>query len=296
MPPRAPDLELTEPAPERKLAAGLYVVATPIGNLGDITRRASAILADADAVICEDSRVTSVLLRHLHIRRPMLAYHEHNAERMRPQLLERLAAGEALALVSDAGTPAISDPGFKLVREAVEKGIAVIPIPGPTALAAALVGAGLPTDRFFFQGFLPPRSAARRTILAELAPIRATLVFYEAPQRVAEMLADCAAVLGDRPAAVCRELTKLHEEFRRDRLQALASALAEREPRGEIVVVVGPPEEGIAELDPSQLDAALVEALETLRPRAAAARVAEATGRPVNELYARAIALKGHGA
>jgi 16S rRNA (cytidine1402-2'-O)-methyltransferase len=285
--------EASQTAASRKLAPGLYLVATPIGNLEDVTRRAERVLATADLVVCEDRRVTSRLLRHLGLRRPLDLYHEHNAERARPGLLARLQAGQSVALVSDAGTPAISDPGHKLVREAVALGLAVHPVPGPSAPVAALVASGLPTDRFLFQGFLPPRSAGRRRVLAELASIPATLVLFESPQRLAGALADAACVLGARRrAVVARELTKLHEEHRRGTLAELAAIYAASgPPRGEIVVVVAPPEESPAVQDDGAVDALLSEALRSGKPRAAAGAVAAVTGRTANELYRRALAL-----
>jgi 16S rRNA (cytidine1402-2'-O)-methyltransferase len=285
--------EATQTAATRKLAPGLYLVATPIGNLEDITRRAERVLAAADLVVCEDRRVTSRLLRHLGLKRPLGLYHEHNAERARPGLLARLRAGQSLALVSDAGTPAISDPGHKLVREAVALGLAVHPIPGPSAPVAALVASGLPTDRFLFQGFLPPRPAGRRRVLAELAAIPATLVLFESPRRLAGTLADGASILGAaRRAVVARELTKLHEELRRGTLADLAAVYAAGEPpRGEIVVVVAPPEAAPTVQDDATVDDLLREALRSGKPRAAAGVVAAATGRTANELYRRAVAL-----
>jgi 16S rRNA (cytidine1402-2'-O)-methyltransferase len=277
---------------EGKLAAGLYLVATPIGNLEDLTRRAERVLKDADLVVCEDRRVTSRLMTHLGLRRPLALYHEHNAAIARPPLLARLLAGEAVALVSDAGTPAVSDPGYKLVRAAIDQGSAVIPVPGPSAVLSALIASGLPTDRFLFQGFLPPRSAARRKILAELAQVPATLVLFESPQRLAELFADAAAVLGARPAAVARELTKLHEEHRRGTLAELAAHyLADGPPRGEAVVVIGPPAGGAGGPGDTEVDLLLRTALLADKPRRAAADVAAATGRSANELYRRALSL-----
>jgi len=271
---------------------GLHVVATPIGNLKDISFRALATLASADAVIAEDTRVTRVLLAHYGIATPLVTYHEHNAAVMRPHLLARLEAGAALALVSDAGTPLVSDPGFKLVAEAVEKGIAVIPVPGPSAVLAALVVAGLPTDRFFFEGFLPPRSAARRQRIAELATVPGTLVFFESPRRVAGVVEDLAAVLGDRPAAMARELTKHFETVRRGSLPDLAAALAAEEPpKGEIVLLVGPPGSGAVEATADGLDDRLLRALETLSVKDAAAVVSAETGQPRRKVYARAVEL-----
>jgi 16S rRNA (cytidine1402-2'-O)-methyltransferase len=272
---------------------GLHVVATPIGNLGDISFRALATLAAADAVIAEDTRVTKVLLAHYGISTPMVAYHEHNATIMRPHLLARLASGAALALVSDAGTPLVSDPGFKLVTEAVASNIAVTSIPGASAVLAALVVAGLPTDRFFFEGFLPGKSAARRQRIAELATIPGTLVFFESPRRVAETLVDLTAVLGpSREAAMARELTKHFETVRRGKLSELAEALAnEPAPRGEIVLLVGPPDSGAAVLLQADLDDLIGKALETYSVKDAAALVSAETGQPRRKVYARALEL-----
>jgi 16S rRNA (cytidine1402-2'-O)-methyltransferase len=273
---------------------GLYLVATPIGNLSDITLRALETLAGADLVACEDSRVTRKLMDRFLITTPLTPYHEHNAQSARPKLLEQLERGAAIALVSDAGTPLISDPGFKLVREALAQGTPVFPIPGPSAVLAALVSSGLPTDRFLFAGFLPPREAARRRALEGLASVPATLVLFEAPGRLASLLGDAAAVLGPRPAAVARELTKLHEELRRGTLPELAAAYAaaERPPRGELVLVVGPPEAGTREeADPAAVDGLLRAALRGLKPRKAAGEVAATTGRSANELYRRALEL-----
>jgi 16S rRNA (cytidine1402-2'-O)-methyltransferase len=275
------------------IAAGLHVVATPIGNLRDITLRAIATLAAADAVIAEDTRVSHHLLAHYGVTTPLVAYHEHNAAVMRPHLLARLAQGAALALISDAGTPLVSDPGYKLVAEALAAGIAVTSVPGPSAVLAALVVAGLPTDRFFFEGFLPPRSAARRTRINELAFVPATLVFFESPRRLAEMLADLAAELGDRPAAVARELTKLYETTRRGTLAELAALFGEEPPpKGEIVVLVGPPAL-VAPVAEQELDRLLQGALENLSVKDAAAAVSAQTGAPRRQVYARALTLAG---
>jgi 16S rRNA (cytidine1402-2'-O)-methyltransferase len=271
------------------------VVATPIGNAGDISARALQVLAGADAVACEDTRVTAKLLAVHGIRVSLVAYHEHNAERMRPVLLDRLARGEAIAQVSDAGTPLISDPGYKLVRAAIDAGIAVTGIPGPSAPISALVVSGLPTDRFFFVGFLPPRSSARKTALSEIVSVQATLVFLEAKQRVAAALADMAAVLGARPAAVARELTKMFEEVRRGSLAELAEQYAaEDPPLGEITIVVGPPEARTvdAATEGAALDARLHEALAESSLSDAVARVAAELGLPRRSVYARALVLK----
>ncbi len=279
------------PAPP--LAAGLYVVATPIGNLGDVTLRALSVLAAADAILAEDTRVSRTLLARYGLKTPLSPYHEHNAAEARPRALRRIAEGQALALISDAGTPLVSDPGFKLVAEAVTSGLAVTAAPGASAALTALCVAGLPTDRFFFEGFLPPRSAARRERINALAAVPGTLVIYEAPSRLAETLRDLAAELGPRPAAVARELTKLHEEVRRGRLDALAAEFADGEaPRGELVVVVGPPQMREA-VDGAALDREIVEALLSLSVKDAAAAVAAKHGLPRRQIYARALAIAG---
>jgi 16S rRNA (cytidine1402-2'-O)-methyltransferase len=286
-------LEASASSAARKPAPGLYVVATPIGNLEDLSRRAERILATVDLVLCEDTRLTGRLLQHLARRPPLLRYDEHTGAKVRPQVLARLQEGAAVALVSDAGTPLVSDPGFKLVRAAGEAGITVIAIPGPSAVLAALSIAGLPTDRFLFQGFLPTKAGPRAQVLRELAAVPASLVVFEAPQRLASFLTEAAAALGPRAAAVARELTKMHEEVRRDRLDRLAAHyVAAGPPRGEIVVVIGPPE-AAPELDPAAVEAALVDAMARQKPRAAAAEVAAATGLPANLLYQRALALRG---
>lgn len=278
-----------EAEPIRK---GLHVVATPIGNLGDISLRALGTLAAADAVIAEDTRVTKTLLAHYGIATPLVAYHEHNAAVMRPHLIARLEAGAALALVSDAGTPLVSDPGFKLVTEALARNIEVVSVPGASAVLAGLVVAGLPTDRFFFEGFLPVKSGPRRQRIAELAAVPGTLVFFESPRRLAESLADLATVLGPREAAVARELTKYFETVRRGRLPDLVSAFsAEAPPKGEIVVVIGPPGAEAAQAAAETVDARLVTALETLSVKDAAAVVSAETGEPRRRVYARALEL-----
>ena len=272
---------------------GLHIVATPIGNLGDITLRALATLAAADAILAEDTRVSSRLTSRYEIATPLVAYHEHNAERSRPKILARLAQGEALALISDAGTPLISDPGYKLVAEAVAAGISVRSLPGASAALVALTLSGLPTDRFFFEGFLPAKSAARRERANALARIPATLVFYEAPTRLAETLADLATELGPRPAAVARELTKMFEETRRADLASLAAEYAAAPlPKGEIVIVVGPP--GPAPVpEGDALDREILAALETLSVKDAATAVAARTGLPRREVYGRTLILAG---
>ncbi|MCW2284272.1 16S rRNA (cytidine1402-2'-O)-methyltransferase [Rhodoblastus acidophilus] len=275
-----------------KIAPGLHVVATPIGNLRDITLRALATLAAADAVVAEDTRVSRNLLAHYGIATPLVAYHEHNAAVMRPILLARLQKGESLALISDAGTPLVSDPGFKLVTEALAVGLPVTSAPGPSAVLAALVVAGLPTDRFFFEGFLPAKSGARRTRIAELASIPGTLVFFESPRRLAETLADLAAVLGARDAAVARELTKHFESVRRGALDQLAADY-ERDgpPKGEIVLLVAPPGEEAPALAGPALDDRIRAALQKFSLKDAASIVAAETGQPRRTIYARALEL-----
>jgi 16S rRNA (cytidine1402-2'-O)-methyltransferase len=281
-----------QPIEPPSLPGGLHLVATPIGNLRDITLRALETLAAADLIACEDTRVTRKLLDHYGIGTPLTPYHEHNAAAARPKLLDRLAAGGAIALVSDAGTPLISDPGFKLVRAAREAGHAVTAVPGASAALAALVSAGLPTDRFFFEGFLPAKEGQRRTRIAELVHIPATLILYESGPRLPRTLAALAEGLGGREAAVCRELTKLHEEVRRGELAALARAYeAGAETRGEIVIVVAPPPDGAAMADPGEVDELLRRALRRVSVKDAAGEVAAATGRPRREVYQRALAL-----
>jgi len=272
------------------LPGGLYLVATPIGNLGDVSLRALETLAAADVIACEDSRVTRKLAEHYGIATPLTPYHEHNAAEARPKLLARLAGGQAVALVSDAGTPLISDPGYKLVRAASEAGHVVAAVPGASAVLTALGVAGLPTDRFFFEGFLPPKQAARQKRIAQLAIIPATLVLFESGPRLAAALADLAAGMGPRPAAICRELTKLHEEIRRDDLAGLARHYAAGgETRGEIVIVVAPPP-GEAE-NAADVDELLRDALHRVSVKDAVGEVALATGRPRREVYQRALAL-----
>jgi 16S rRNA (cytidine1402-2'-O)-methyltransferase len=273
------------------LAPGLYIVATPIGNLRDITLRALDVLAAADLVLAEDTRVAGKLLAAYGLSAKLERYDEHGAERSRPRALAALADGRRVALVSDAGTPLISDPGYRLVLQAAAAGHPVFPVPGASALLAALAAAGLPTDRFLFAGFPPSKSAARRTFLEELTGIRATLVFYEGGSRLAASLADMAAVLGaDRDACVCRELTKLYETVVRGPLSALAADPQFAEPKGELVVLVGPGREAPASA--AEADAALADALTRLKPADAAAEVARALGLSRRDLYRRAMDLK----
>jgi len=277
--------------PAREAPSGLYLVATPIGNLGDVTLRALETLASVEAIACEDSRVTRRLLERYAIATPLLTYHDHNAETARPKILGRLNAGAAIALVSDAGTPLISDPGFKLVQAAQAAGHAVSAVPGASAVLAALTASGLPTDRFFFEGFLPSRESARRARIDQLASIPATLVFFETGPRIAAMLDDVAAGLGGRPAAVCRELTKLHEEIRRGDIAALALAYRDgAETRGEFVVVVGPPAKS-EPVEAADLDGMLKRTLATASLKDAVEAVAIATGQKRRIVYQRALAL-----
>src|SRR5262244_1228803 len=278
------------------LPGGLHVVATPIGNLRDFTLRALEVLAAADLIACEDTRVTRKLLEHYGITTPLTPYHEHNAAEARPNLVARLAGGAAIALVSDAGTPLVSDPGFKLVRAAREAGHAVTALPGPSAPLAALAVSGLPTDRFFFEGFLPAREAQRRARIEALKHVPGTLVLFEAGPRLAAALADLADGLGHRDAAVCRELTKLHEEVRRGDLVALAGiySAADAETRGEIAIVIAPPPK--QETDAADLDALLRNALDRLSVKEAVAEIAAVTGHPRRAVYQRALALaQDHG-
>src|SRR4051812_5444400 len=271
------------------LAPGLHIVATPIGNLRDITLRALEVLAAAELIACEDTRVPRKLLDHYGISTPLMPYHDHNATVARPKLMARLQAGGAVALVSDAGTPLISDPGFKLVREAAAAGHAVTALPGASATLAALTVGGLPTDRFFFEGFLPVKTGQRHARIAELAHLPATLVLFESGPRLAASLADLAKGLGAREAAVCRELTKLHEEVRRGDLATLARDYADAVPRGEIVLVIAPP--AAQTIDASDIDTLLREALGRLSVKEAVSEIAAVTGKPRREIYQRALAL-----
>jgi 16S rRNA (cytidine1402-2'-O)-methyltransferase len=277
--------------PPKPVEPGLYLVATPIGNLRDITLRALDVLGAADLVLAEDTRVAARLLTAYGLSRPLERYDDHSAARARPRAMEALTSGKVVALVSDAGTPLVSDPGYRLVVEAVEAGARVHPIPGPSSVLAALTLAGQPTDRFLFAGFTPPKSAARRTFLEGLRPVRATLVLFETGPRLKDSLADMAAVLGPRPAAVTRELTKLYEECVRGSLPELAADPRLEAPKGEIVVVIGP---GEAEaVRPEDADAALSQALERLGPAEAASEVARELGLSRRDLYRRALELKG---
>ncbi|HRL05328.1 MAG TPA: 16S rRNA (cytidine(1402)-2'-O)-methyltransferase [Brevundimonas diminuta] len=286
----APIFPPTAP-PARPVSPGLYLVATPIGNLRDMTLRALDVLAAADLVLAEDTRVTAKLLTAYGLKAKLERCDDHASNRAAEIAVERLKAGEVVALVSDAGTPLVSDPGYVVARAAVAEGLPVHPVPGPSSLLAALCIAGLPADRVLFAGFLPPKSAARRTALEELRPGRQTLVFFESGPRLRDSLADMAEVLGARPAAVARELTKLYEECVRGDLAELAVDPRLDAPKGEIVVVVGPGEAETASA--ADADAALAEALTRLPPGEAAAEVSKALNLPRKPLYKRALELKG---
>jgi len=270
-----------------RLAPGLHIVATPIGNLGDLSPRAADTLKRADRILVEDTRVTAKLLVHVGAKTPMTRYDDHSSEAERDRIVAQLG-DQAIALVSDAGTPLISDPGYKLVRAARAAGYAVHTVPGPSAAIAALTLAGLPTDRFLFLGFLPAKAKARAEALSQIAQVRASLVLYESGPRLAETLAALAEGLGDRDGAVARELTKLHEECVTGTLSELASRYEAAAPRGEIVIVVGPPRSREAASD-QDLDAALDEALLRFSPSRAAAEVAELLNVPRKRAYARAL-------
>ncbi|MEL6246063.1 MAG: 16S rRNA (cytidine(1402)-2'-O)-methyltransferase [Pseudomonadota bacterium] len=274
------------------LAAGLYIVSTPIGNLRDITLRALDVLAAADEVLAEDTRQTRRLLDAYGLKAKLTAYHDHNGAARRPELIEKLQAGGRIALVSDAGTPLVSDPGWKLVSEAIEAGVDIVPIPGASAMLAGLVASGLPSDRFLFAGFLPAKSGARISTLNALAEIPSTLIFYESGPRLPACLADMTACLGgDRDAVVARELTKLFEETRRADLKGLAAHYADvGPPKGEIVVLIGPP--SLKTLSQDDIDAALRDALGRLPTKAAANEVAAALSLNKRDCYQRALALK----
>ena len=285
---------LGQPIEARACEPGLYLVATPIGNLGDISLRALETLAAANCIACEDTRVTRKLTERYGIATPLMAYHEHNAAEALPKIIARLSEGQAVALVSDAGTPLISDPGYRLVRAAVEAGHAVTAVPGASAVLAALSLAALPTDRFFFEGFLPPKQGARQKRIAELASIPATLVLFESGPRLGASLADLAAGLGARAASVCRELTKLHEEIRRGSLQSLAHDYADGgETRGEIVIVIAPPAD--IETADTDVDELLRNALSRVSVKDAVGEVALATGRARRDVYQRALDLAKGG-
>ncbi|MCF8707974.1 16S rRNA (cytidine(1402)-2'-O)-methyltransferase [Rhizorhapis sp. SPR117] len=273
-----------------KFDPGLYIVAGPIGNLSDLTPRAAELLRRADVIAVEDSRVSAKLLRHAGSDRPMIPYHDHSSEKLRAQLVERMAS-EAVALLSDAGTPLISDPGYKLVRDARAAGRFVTTLPGPSAAIAALTLSGLPTDRFLFMGFLPSKAKARGDVLTEVMAVRATLIFYESGPRLSDSLAAMALVLGDRDAAVVREISKTFEETVTGCLSELSARYTDTPPKGEIVVIVGSPGEAPAPSE-ADTDAALIEAMARLPVSKAAGEVAKKLGLDRRTLYARAMLLK----
>src|ERR1700694_313541 len=274
-----------------KAVPGLHLVATPIGNLGDITLRALETLAGGDIIACEDTRITRRLTERFGISGLLKPYHEHNAALARPKILERLAQGASIALVSDAGTPLISDPGFKLVREVCAAGHQVIALPGPSSVLAALAVAALPTDRFYFEGFLPSKATARRARRAQLARIDATLVMFESGNRVQDTLADLADIMGARDAAICREMTKMHEEVRRAPVSELARSAGTLETRGEFVLVIGPPAAGAQVMTEQALGELLRSQLQRDSVKDAVAHAVELSGRPRREVYARALEL-----
>jgi 16S rRNA (cytidine1402-2'-O)-methyltransferase len=287
------DLPSDAPVAEDKLEAGLYVTATPIGNSRDISIRGLDVLRRADVIACEDTRVTSKLLAIHNIRTSLLAYHDHNGDKLRPIIKQRIEKGEAVALVSDAGTPLISDPGFKLVRDLKDAGLNVTSVPGASSVITALTLAGLPTDRFLFLGFLPPKQGARRTALDEIRNVKASLVVLETPSRLAKVLKDMADILGNREAAVTRELTKKFEEVRRAPLRELAEHYVEANtPRGEVVLVIGPPGDNEKTFTPEEIDEQLIALLAKHRVKDVATMVSQETGIPRRDLYARAQELK----
>jgi 16S rRNA (cytidine1402-2'-O)-methyltransferase len=290
------DTRATEPAKRRDrknaLAAGLYLVATPIGNLRDISLRALDVLSQADVIACEDTRVTSKLMSAYDIDTKLIAYHEHNAARARPQIMARLARGEIVALVSDAGTPLISDPGYKLVREARDAGHTVTAIPGASAVLAAVSVSGLPTDRFYFGGFVPSKSGQRQRFFAEIGSVPSTIILFETAPRLAASLSAAAKALGDRPAVVARELTKKFEQCRAGSLAELATHYADAgPPKGEIVLVIGPPTSETGQIDALGLDAKLREAMADHSVRDAVDRVAVETGLPRRQVYRHALTI-----
>src|SRR4030081_2097419 len=274
-----------------KAVPALHLVATPIGNLGDITLRALQTLAGVDIIACEDTRITRRLTERYVITATLKPYHEHNAALARPKILEKLAQGASIALVSDAGTPLISDPGFKLVRDVCAAGHPVIALPGPSSVLAALSVAALPTDRFFFEGFLPAKETARRARLTELARIDATLVMFESGNRVQDTLSDLQEIMGARDAAICREMTKMHEEVQRAKVSELARFADTLETRGEFVLVIGPPAPGAQIMAGDELDDLLRSSLKRDSVKDAVAHAVELSGRPRREIYARALEL-----
>ncbi len=277
------------------LEAALYIVSTPIGNLGDITVRALETLAAASVIACEDTRVTGTLTHRFGLKTPLLAYHEHNADKQRPKILDALDQGKAVALVSDAGTPLVSDPGYRLVRDVVEAGYQVVPIPGASAPLAGLVGSGLPSDAVLFSGFLPQKNGPKESRLQELSGIPATLILFESPRRLGATLATMARIMGEsRQAVVARELTKRFETFERGTLLELAELFKDNPPKGEIVILVAPPE-AKNEARPEDAEDLLRQALKEMPVSAAAKMVAKQTGLDRNQLYKLALELKSGG-
>lgn len=275
---------------QAQIDPGLYIVATPIGNARDITLRALDALQRCDVIVCEDTRVTAKLLAIHNIRKPLIAYHEHNADKAGPSIIERLKRGEIVALVSDAGTPLISDPGYRLVQACAQEALFVTHLPGASSVLTSLVLAGLPTDRFLFAGFPPNKSGKRTTMFEELVGVPATLVFLESPKRLAKSLGDMEKVFGPRDAAIGRELTKKFEEVRRGPLSELAAHYQESgAPKGEVVIVVAPPDEVAAGATPEDIERLLTQALETSSVKDAVADVTRATGAPRRDVYARAL-------
>ena len=274
-----------------RIPPALYIVATPIGNLRDITLRALDVLSAADHILAEDTRVSAKLLSAYNIKGKLSAYHDHNVAARIPVILKDLEAGKTIALISDAGTPLVSDPGFKLVRAAVEAGIEVIPLPGASAVLAGLVKSGLPSDRFLFAGFLPPKSAARKTALQEIANVRATLVFFETGKRIGAVLKDIEAVLGNRQAVIARELTKHYEEARRGTVSDLIDSVKSDPPRGEIVLMAAPPER-LAHWDEAQIIAALKDAVAEQGVKRASADIAQMSGWAKRDVYQLALKFK----
>jgi 16S rRNA (cytidine1402-2'-O)-methyltransferase len=274
------------------LAPGLHVVATPIGNLGDITLRALSTLAAADTVLCEDTRTSGKLMERFAIKARLAPYHEHNAQKVRPAILEKLKQGSAIALISDAGMPLVSDPGYRLVKEAAELGIPVTACPGPSAVLTGLALSGLPTDRFLFAGFVPQKLGERKRLFAEFTAVKATLIFFESPHRIVETLQDIAEALPGRSLAVTRELTKLHEEVLRGSAEEIANTLGERTAvKGEITLLIGPPSAEI-EVSDEDVEAAITEALASLPASKAASDIAKRFNLNRSDIYQRILSRK----
>ncbi|MEP1229226.1 MAG: 16S rRNA (cytidine(1402)-2'-O)-methyltransferase [Litorimonas sp.] len=274
-----------------RIPPALYIVATPIGNLRDITLRALDVLSSADHILAEDTRVSAKLLNAYNIKAKLSAYHDHNVATRIPEALKELKAGKTLALISDAGTPLVSDPGFKLVRAAIEAGIEVIPLPGASAVLAGLVKSGLPSDRFLFAGFLPPKSAARKTALQEIINLRATLVFFETGKRIKSALTDIQTVLGSRQIVIARELTKHYEEARHGTIAQMMTSVEDDPPRGEIVLLIGPPETD-RHWDEAQIMTALQDAVAEQGVKRASADIAQMSGWPKRDVYQLALKIK----